>query len=459
MTLPAATARAAPTSVRPIRRVVVAALALGFALRLAFAFGYWVGKPLTLDEQEYLQLGTSLARGRGLQYAEAPGTRHFERPPAFAAFVGGVLWLTGAAPRAADETAPARSSSDVPASIKIAQALVGVVGAGLIAAVAAQAAGPVAAVAAACLAAVYPPLVWFCGYVLSEPLYSALALAVAWLLNAASRTHGVTDRTSVAGRARGRTRSLALVGAAGVLSGTAILTKEAMVFFVPLAAVWFVMRRRAVAALVFCAGVGLVLTPWIAHNYTVYGRFVLTAPHGGVTFWTGNNPLTPGEGDLAANPDMGRARVAFEQQHAGASSQDLDDAYYREAFRFIRQQPARWLMLLARKFFYTFAPIGPSYRAHSAVYFGASLASYVIVFAFGIAGLRRLVRARALSKSWALWLLAASTVVMSLVFFPQERFRIPVLDPALVTAAGVWFGSLGTLRRLFPGEPLSEGRD
>jgi hypothetical protein len=31
---------------------------------------------------------------------------------------------------------------------------------------------------------------------------------------------------------------------------------------------------------------------------------------------------------------------------------------------------------------------------------------------------------------------------MSLVFFPQERFRIPVLDPALVVAAGAWLGSL-----------------
>ncbi len=82
MTLPAVTAPAAPTSVRPIRRVVVAALALGLALRLAFAFGYWVGKPLTLDEQEYLQLGPALpaVTASSTRERRAPGTSNVRRP-------------------------------------------------------------------------------------------------------------------------------------------------------------------------------------------------------------------------------------------------------------------------------------------------------------------------------------------------------------------------------------------
>jgi hypothetical protein len=35
----------------------------------------------------------------------------------------------------------------------------------------------------------------------------------------------------------------------------------------------------------------------------------------------------------------------------------------------------------------------------------------------------------------ALFLLAGSAVLVCLVFFPQERFRIPVLDPALIVCA------------------------
>jgi hypothetical protein len=34
-----------------------------------------------------------------------------------------------------------------------------------------------------------------------------------------------------------------------------------------------------------------------------------------------------------------------------------------------------------------------------------------------------------------MWLLAASSVATALVFFPQERFRIPIIDPALILLA------------------------
>jgi hypothetical protein len=433
-----------------MRHVIVAALVVGFVLRLGFAFGYWVGKPLTLDEQEYLLLGSSIARGDGFKYPGAQAARHFERPPAFAALVAAALvvspgrsgptarWASGRA-----DDLP-RSSSEVPAAIKITQVLLGVLGIGLVAAIAGQVAGRAAAGIAAGLAAIYPPLVWICGYVLAEPLYSVLALAVVWLLQRASRP------------ARHR---YALLVAAGLVAGTAVLAKEAMIFFLPLAAAWLVRQRRLAPALVFSLGVGIVLAPWVAHNYAVYGRFVLTAPHGGVTFWTGNNALSPGEGDLAANPEMGRARVAFEARHAGESTEALDRAYYQEAFGFIAGHPVQWLSLVARKLFYTFAPIGPSYRLHSTLYFGTSLVSYAILFALGLAGLRTLAAGRGLSGGWALWLLAASTVIMSLVFFPQERFRIPVVDPTLVIAAAAWMEARPGVRHLFADDFRAEDRD
>ena len=53
----------------------------------------------------------------------------------------------------------------------------------------------------------------------------------------------------------------------------------------------------------------------------------------------------------------------------------------------------------------------------------------------GPAAPRRLPRGR---LPVAMVLLAASAFVMSLVFFPQERFRIPTIDPAtIVLAAGL----------------------
>jgi hypothetical protein len=41
-----------------------------------------------------------------------------------------------------------------------------------------------------------------------------------------------------------------------------------------------------------------------------------------------------------------------------------------------------------------------------------------------------------------MWLLAAAAIATCLVFFPQERFRIPILDPALILlASGLWCAS------------------
>ncbi len=115
-------------------------------------------------------------------------------------------------------------------------------------------------------------------------------------------------------------------------------------------------------------GVAVVLLPWVARNHAVHGRFVLTAAHGGVTFWTGNNPLARGEGDLAANPDMKRARNALEAGHPGLTAQEMDGVYYREAFAFIGTRRWSGSRSRAKKLFYTVVPIGPSYLLHSRRY-------------------------------------------------------------------------------------------
>ena len=52
-------------------RAVWVAVAVGIAARLAFSLGYWVDKPLTHDEHEYLLLARNVADGRGFVYPAA----------------------------------------------------------------------------------------------------------------------------------------------------------------------------------------------------------------------------------------------------------------------------------------------------------------------------------------------------------------------------------------------------
>ena len=104
------------------RRQIAMAATVGLALRLAFALLYWVDKPLTHDEQEYLALADSLAQGRGFSYSQpASGTTaQFGRAPGYPVF----LAMIGAG---------SANATSAPASVKIAQSLVGALTIGLIA--------------------------------------------------------------------------------------------------------------------------------------------------------------------------------------------------------------------------------------------------------------------------------------------------------------------------------------
>jgi hypothetical protein len=405
-------------SIHPTRaqRLIVAAAVVGFALRLAFGLGYWQHRPLTHDEREYLALAKNLTLGKGFVYdtpdVEGVSAAQFGRAPGYPFF----LALIGAGRGDFDAT---------PARVKLAQSIVGSLGVWLIGLIAFGSAGPRAGIVAAAIAAAYPPLVWICSYVFSEALYSTMTLASVVLLNRA------LERTDVA-------RATVVAIGAGLVAGVAILVRPAMLVFLPIAALWLIALRRTHLAVTLVVGAALVVAPWTIRNARVYHRFVLVASEGGVTFWTGNHPRARGEGDLAANPDLKLADLAFRAEHPGLTAEQLEPLYYRDAIRSITDNPLRWVGLLVKKMFYTVVPAGPSYALHSPLYRFVSIASYLLLLPVGVLGAvywwRRPHRPETLVP------LAASAVIVCIVFFPQERFRIPVLDPALIVCVGAWYG-------------------
>jgi hypothetical protein len=429
---------------RAARRWLAAAVVAGLVLRLAFALVYWVGQPLTRDEREYLSLARSLAAGRGFVYDAAvldSRVQPFGRSPGYPAF----LAMVGGG---------SRVTTVVPTAVKVAQSVVGAIGVLLIGLIASRVAGARAGVAAACIAAVYPPLVWLPAYAYSEALFWPVGLGIILLI----------DRLA-------RRPSLRLTLVCGLVIGAAILVRGALTLVVPLAMLWLVVRefgrprgaaptgsvpketgapesaptagvrRGVVAALVLAIGVALVLLPWGVRNYRRDGRFVLVASEGGVTFWTGNNALARGEGDMAANPAIKRASQALHAAHPTLTEDQLEPIYYQEAFTWIRTHPADWLWLEVRKVFYLVVPIGPSYTLHSSRYLVASVVSYGLLLALAIAGL--VVGGRRWGATPGTWLMLAAAVAMCLVFFPQERFRLPVIDPVLILFAGAALARAG----------------
>ena len=390
------------------RTFVLWAAVAGIAARLAFGLLYWVGEPLNRDEVEYLSLARNLAAGRGYDfddYVKQGPVVPFGRAPGYPVF----LALTGGGGNSFDA---------LPASVKIAQAIAGGAGVLLIALAAFRLGGRRAAIAAAAIAAVHPPLTWVAGYAYSEavfwPIGLALALVTSHLLEA--RTSGWPVALGV-----------------GAFTGIAILVRAATLLFVPIAIAWMLWKRQPRNAAVFVVGLALVLGPWTARNVAVHGRFVLVASDGGVTLWTGNNALATGEGDMAANPHLKLANQALRAAHPGLTEEELEPIYYRESVGWMLDHPHAFAWLVLKKAFYTVVPIGPSYRLHSTKYYLASVMTLAALVPLAIYGAWRLGAARA--RLAGMWLLAAAAFATCLVFFPQERFRIPVLDPALILLA------------------------
>ena len=177
-------------------RPLAGAALVALVLRLAFGLGYWVDKPMTHDEREYLALAESLAAGRGFTYPpdHHSGTaQQFGRAPVYPLFLAAI-----GATHSENDSAPAR--------VKIVQSIVGALLVVVIGAIAGRAAGPRAGTLAAWIAACYPPLIWLPAYVLSETLYSLLALSSGLLLQIAvtrsRRTHSPREGGPLIARVR-----------------------------------------------------------------------------------------------------------------------------------------------------------------------------------------------------------------------------------------------------------------
>jgi hypothetical protein len=387
------------------RAILVGSLGLALALRLAFSLGYWVGKPLTHDETEYWTLSGNLAAGRGLVYDD-DGHEHFGRAPGYAVFLAAV-----------------RSIDDSIAAVKVAQSVLGTLGVAVIVMLARRASGPRAGAAAAAIAAVYPPLVWMPAYLLSETLYSVLALLGTLFLWRA------LDRP---------TAGKFLV--TGAVIGITALVRPVALPFLALVVLVLLLRHSVLPAVVLVLGAAIIVGPWAAWKTHESGRLILIASEGGITFWTGNHPLAIGDGDMAANPAIQAANRELRAAHPGLSPDELEPVYYREALAFIRAEPLRFLALLPRKFFYLWVPIGPSYQLHSARYLHSARIAYLLLLPFAVAGFARLVRS---PSALPLWLLGGSVVLACLVFFPQDRYRVPAIDPVMIICAA----SLAEVRR------------
>lgn len=316
-------------------------------------------------------------------------------------------------------------------AVKWAQVLLGALLVPAVALVAARAAGPRVGLVAAIMAAGYPELVWHGTHFWSE----ALLLTLLWW---------GFDR-ALAADARGAVGAAVL---AGLLWGLAILTRETLLYFVPLVGLWLAWRRPAGRRLAAAFLLACVVTvgPWTWRNYVVYGSFVPVATRGGLMLLLGNTdrPWEEVTAEVGALGPVAGPREAFAQAIREATSHPL--GWYPR--KVLREMAAFWGVNNLSVIHLQNEAYGPLPAWANRLASALSIVPYLALLALAVLGAAGtgLDRARVL----LLGFLVGYTLLHAAAFgFP--RFRLPLLPVLFLLAAEAW-------NRLREGAPLGRRR-
>ena len=284
---------------------------------------------------------------------------------------------------------------------------------------------------AAGITAAFPELVWFAPHFWSETVMLFLLWwAIERLLEADEQ---------------GRVLPAAL---GGVLLGLTALTRETVLYFAPLGALWLAWRplrpRARLRGAVFLAAVVLTVAPWTLRNWMVFRTFIPVSTSAGLNLWQGNAGLTREEVYEEYGSVDGRI-----DQYRYATRKGIQAILDRQPWwvfeKFVAEMPRFWgdsqtLIHLRRR---AYGERSPAFTwAVSAVV----VLPYVAVLGLFCVGLGRapLNRRRALIAGFL-----AYYVLLHVVAYGFPRYRLPILPAVFLFAAEGWLA--GREGRLLPG--------
>jgi 4-amino-4-deoxy-L-arabinose transferase-like glycosyltransferase len=304
-------------------------------------------------------------------------------------------------------------------AIKLVQALIGSLLIPAVGRVGARAFGPRAGLVAAALAAFYPELIWYAAHFWCETLF----LAILWW---------AIERTLTASKASSRGTAVA----AGLLFGLAVLTRETILYLLPLVAAWLAWERpgrgRSLAAATLTAAF-VVVAPWTVRNWIQFETFIPVSTGGGLNLYQGNAPLTRGEVYDEYYANEGKV-----EQYRFARSAGIRVILSRQPawlFEKIRDEGPKLaeldslaLIHLRRRAYAE--PTCRTYRAASAIV----LVPWFLIALCGVLGLARTVLDR--QTVFLIGLLFAY-LLLHIATHGFSRYRLPILPVLMIFAASL----------------------
>jgi len=373
------------------------------------------------------------------------------------------------------------------------QCVLGSAAAGLLCLVTWRLFGRAAGLLAGIMLALYAPAIHFDTIVQKTSVANFLVCALLSLMT--SGCHQADGRGEVSGApvsgvvtgaaAKPRRRAAVLVLLTGLTAGMACLTRENLLVWLPLLAIWAATANpesigngasaparagagfgsrmdtgsRARGLAIYLAGLAVIFGPVVVRNHSVSGEWTLSTFQGGSNFYIGNHagatglyePLVAGH----ETPEFERrdaVRLAEEGLGRPLSGKEVSGYWRGRAMEDIAADPIGWLRLMGRKALlvlneyevadaesqYVYAESSPVLRALGSVW---HLGVLLPAAAMGIA-----VTWPRRGELWIYYALAGAAGLSVAVFYVMARYRF-TLVPLLVPFAAV--GVLEVFRVLF----------
>lgn len=283
------------------------------------------------------------------------------------------------------------------------------------------------------LSAVYIYFIYYSGALMTEPFYITAILGSLYL---AIRITGQPAEMNV--------QRAILLSSFGLVLGSAVLLRQLFLLFIPFLLVWMIWRSQKQhrlrltlhLALPIMILAGMIL-PFTVYNYNRFGRLVLLNTNAGYAFFWGNHPIY-GTKFLGILPrEMGSYEALIPEELRGLDEAALEKALMLRGLQFIREDPARFLILSLSRIpvYFQFWPS----RESGLISNISRVGSFGILWPFMLYGLVRIFldgyTAKRKHPVWVLALFAGVYSGIHLLSWALIRYRLPVDAVLLVFAA------------------------
>lgn len=232
----------------------------------------------------------------------------------------------------------------------------------------------------------------------------------------------------------------------GGLVGVAAMTRLDLVALLAPYVLWLMRdgasRRKILAHALLATGLtALMVGPWIARNYAVHGRILLTTTSG-EQLWIGNHQGSIGVPDPSGNAYYLKvAPPSIRDAVTHGSELEQYDAFRKEAVHNILGDPAGFLRRAFQKFvyFWWFTPTyGEFYQDVPKELRDAYKIGYAILLGLalmGVAGVGKIGDGRLQLLGWSALAIMLVIAVIHAVYFVEGRHRVLVMPLLLMFSA------------------------